>query len=122
MPRQAQGMIAGRGRDDSRLRLPGSEEGKGIARSTLLEAAGPLQVFLLAENLRAGDLAQGMGFHALRSDNGAAQSSARGHDLRQRDGESLRSGGIGSDGVHGFGQKKALSRELRATGFSSAMD
>ena len=55
---QAQRMIAGRCGHHAAAALVGREQGQRIARTTLLEAAGALQVFQLAKHPRAGDLSQ----------------------------------------------------------------
>ena len=54
------GVVAGGGRDHAALLLFRRQLREGVARAALLEASGALQVVELAENLHAGDLAQGI--------------------------------------------------------------
>ncbi len=55
---QAKGMVARRGGDDPARLLFGAEGLQRVARAAFFEAAGPLQVFELTENLQAGGFRQ----------------------------------------------------------------
>ncbi len=74
MIRQAQRMIAGRGRDHAALPLLIIQQQQGVARAALLEAAGALQVVELAEDVHAAQFGKRNRFGAGGNKNAVGDS------------------------------------------------
>ena len=78
-------VISGRRRDHAAFLLIGRKLSKRIARPAFLKTSGALQVFELAKNFHAGDLAQRNGWRAGRIKHRAFDALAGRFDVFERD-------------------------------------
>src|SRR5262249_50240107 len=82
VPGKPKRVVPCRSRNHSALSLLGRKSIQRVAGTSLLKAAGPLEMLLLAKDLGPGELAQGDGFGTRSVGNGAVQAKARGDNLR----------------------------------------